>query len=220
MGRIRLSVLWISGAAIAALPAAAGAHPACEGKRAANVKAVRGAALVMSWKGQIREPMAECIQSAFDRLGRSARYVILTLDSEGGRLRETDRVFAVLEKIKRTHPLQTLVDRGGRCWSACVAVFLAGQQRIAALTSTWMFHEVWAADAHGSPRLDRARSDRVFDRYYLAAGVSRKWLERLYLLIPHSDYWQTGQNLWDDKSGIITHTLDNLVPNNTERRKY
>jgi hypothetical protein len=80
-----------------------------------------------------------------------------------------------------------------------------------------MFHEVWSKDSNGSAMVDRARSDRVFNDYFLAAGVSEAWLKRLYLLIPHSDYWQTGQNLWEDKSGIITHPLDNLVPNYTER---
>jgi hypothetical protein len=164
--------------------------------------------------------MADCIEAEFGKAGGTIRSVTLTLDSEGGSVAATDRVIATLRKVQHTHPLRTVVRHGSKCWSACVPVFLAGKHRTAALTSTWMFHEVWTTDGHGSPRIDRARSDRVFNDYFLSAGVSEAWLKRLYLLIPHSDYWQTGQNLWEDKSGIITHPLDNLVPNNTERRKY
>jgi hypothetical protein len=149
--------------------------------------------------------------------------VVLHLDSEGGYLTATERAIATLRKIRETHLLETVVSHGRKCWSACVPVFLAGKRRSAALTSTWLFHEVGVFAQEGGSRfktVDRATSDRVFSDYFLAAGVSEAWLKRLYIVIPHSDYWQTGQNLWDDKSGIITHPMDNLVPRNTNRPKY
>jgi len=214
MRGVWLSVLWTCGAAMAAFPAAAADQAVCDGKLASQA---RPPALVLSWTGEIRDPMAECIQGAFDRLAGSTRYIVLNLDSEGGSLLTTDRVIATLKQMQKTHPLQTVVRHGRKCWSACVPVFLVGRERYGALTSTWMFHEVWSKDRNGSAMVDRARSDRVFNDYFLAAGVSEAWLKRLYLLIPHSNYWQTGQNLWDDKSGIITRPLDNLVPNYTER---
>jgi hypothetical protein len=55
---------------------------------------------------------------------------------------------------------------------------------------------------------------------FVAAGASVAWVNRLRLLIQNTDYWQTVQNLWDDKSGIITDPIDNLVPSRTERKKY
>ena len=67
---------------------------------------------------------------------------------------------------------------------------------------------------------DRIATERVFQDYFLAAGVSEVWLNRLRPLIQNADYWQTGQNLFDDKSGIITHPIENLVPRHTERQKY
>jgi predicted small integral membrane protein len=214
MLRTWLLVLGICCSAIAAFPAAASAQLNCQG---ALVATARAPTLFLSWTGQIHNPMADCIEAEFGKVSGTVRYMTLTLDSEGGSLAATERVIATLGKIRRTHSLSTVVRHGRKCWSACVAVFLAGKQRIAALTSTWLFHEVGGS---GSYALDRTRSDRMFNDYYVAAGVAEAWLKRLYLLIPHSDYWQTGQNLWEDKSGIITHPLDNLVPRGTERRKY
>jgi len=38
--------------------------------------------------------------------------------------------------------------------------------------------------------------------------------------IKAGDYWQTGQNLWDSKSGIVTRPLGNLQQRDKEDRKY
>lgn len=179
--------------------------------------------LYLSWTGTIADPMAECIRAQFDKVRGTTTRVVLELDSEGGYLPAAEDAIATLRKIRRTHLLVTVVSRGRKCWSACVPVFLTGKRRHAALASTWLFHEVSAWAQEGSSRyktVDRAVSDRVFRDYFLAAGVSEQWLKRLYIVIPHANYWQTGQNLWEDKSGIITYPLDNLVPRNTERPKY
>lgn len=167
--------------------------------------------------------MGACIEAEFGKAAGAVRRVALSLDSEGGYLPQMERAVAVLKKIRKTHLLDTVVSHGKRCWSACVPVFLTGKNRYGALTSTWLFHEVgkWSNQhGHRSYTVDRTKTDRLFQDYFLPAGVSQAWLTRLYLLIPHSDYWQTGQNLWENKSGIITHPIDNLVPRGTERRIY
>jgi hypothetical protein len=163
--------------------------------------------------------MSVCIQAEFDKARGSVSSVQLNLNSEGGYLPAVEHTVAVLRKIRETHHLETIVYYGSRCWSACVPVFLAGKRRYGALTSTWLFHEVGVWSRAG-PTVDRTLSDRVLREYFVKAGVSEAWLKRLYIVIPHTDYWQTGQNLWDDKSGIITHKLDNLVPRSTERQIY
>jgi hypothetical protein len=220
----RICVAFICCAA-GAFSVIAAAAPTCEGKLVVprSEAPTRRPKLVLAWTGTIAEPMAECIQAEFDKVRGAVSWVVLSLDSEGGYLPATDRVIATLRKIRETHHLDTMVAHGGKCWSACVPVFLTGKRRIAALASTWLFHEVgvWATEGGNRYRtVDRAASDRIFQDYFVWAGVSEAWLKRLYIVIPHSDYWQTGQNLWDDKSGIITHPLDNLVPRNTERPKY
>jgi hypothetical protein len=177
----------------------------------------------LEWTGKIAEPMADCVEAEFNKVSGGVSWVVLSLHSPGGYLPATERVVAALGKIRRTHHLDTVVRHGAMCWSACVPVFLTGKRRFGALTSTWLFHEVgtWAyAGQHRYHTVDRALSDRVFRDYFLSAGVSEAWLTRLYIVIPHADYWQTGQSLWDDKSGVITHPLDNLVPRKNERPKY
>ena len=69
-------------------------------------------------------------------------------------------------------------------------------------------------------RIDRTVTERVFQDYFEPAGVSEKWRNHLRIMVQHSDYWQTGQDLWEDKSGIITDVLDNLVPRGAEQQKF
>jgi hypothetical protein len=211
---------WLLCLAAALFPTAADAQHNCEGKL---VVQQRPPTLSLAWTGTIADPMGACIEAEFDKAAGAVRRVAFYLDSEGGYLPHMERAIAALTKIRKTHDLATVVSHGKRCWSACVPVFLAGKYRYGALTSTWLFHEVgkWTNQSgHRSYTVDRTMSDRIFQDYYLPAGVSEAWLKRLYLFIPHSDYWQTGQNLWEDKSGIITHPIDNLVPRGTERPKY
>lgn len=183
---------------------------------------VIGDRLYLSWTGPIRDPMSECIWAEFEKAKAevTTRAVLLTLDSPGGNVPTMEQTISVLRKIRTTHHLDTMVGRGKTCGSACIPVFLAGKRRWGALTSSWLLHEVgrWIGEMGKQLTTDRALTERVFEDYYLPSGVSKDWLERMRPLIQHADYWQTGQNLWEDKSGIITHPIDNLTPRGTERR--
>jgi hypothetical protein len=175
--------------------------------------------LYLSWKGPIQGPMSVCIWSEVEKVRATTRAVLLSLDSPGCEMPTMEQTISVLRKVRKTHHLDTMVHRGKTCGSACVPVFLAGRRRWGALTSTWVFHEVtWMNQERKPVTTDRALTERMFQDYFLAAGVSERWLRRLRPRIQHSDYWQTGQNLWEDKSGIITHPIDNLTPRGTERR--
>jgi hypothetical protein len=200
----------------------ASATACCGQSLVAASDSVRAEMLRLSWTGTITDPMSECILGEFEKAKSKTRRVVLHLDSKGGDLGAADRTIAALKKIRETHYLETMVSPGGTCGSACVLVFLAGQRRWGALTSSWLFHEVgrWTDPARTSLTTDREKTERVFQDYFLPAGVSETWLRQLRPLIQHSDYWQTGQNLWEDKSGIITHPIGNLAPRSTERRIY
>ena len=65
-----------------------------------------------------------------------------------------------------------------------------------------------------------ARRRVVLEQYFPEAGVSEGWLNRLRVVIQHSDYWQTGENLWEEKSGVITDPLDNHVARGTEQQRF
>ena len=182
----------------------------------------RGHTMQMQWTGQIGNPMNERIAAEIGKAKSSVRSVVLILSSCGGDLREAEKVTETLKDVKKTRHLETRVDPGAMCGSACIPVFLQGARRRAALTSAWLFHEVSRGRTRGRAKgiVDRAMTERVFEDYFLSAGVSEAWLNQLRVRIQHSDYWQTGQNLWESKSGIITDPIDNHVPRRTERPKY
>jgi hypothetical protein len=166
--------------------------------------------------------MSKCILTAFEKSRATVERVDLELDSTGGDLTAAEHAIAALKVIRRNHHLYTIVAPGGRCGSACIPVFLAGERRYGALTSSWLFHEVseWEDKEHKQRTIDRDTTERMFQEYFLPAGVSAKWLSQLRPIIQQSDYWQTGQNLWEDKSGIFTKPIGNLHARRTEHQKY
>ena len=97
---------------------------------------------------------------------------MLDLSSCGGDLPELERLIATLRRIKETHRLDTRVGRGATCASACVPVFLQGQDRWGALTSSWLFHEVghWA-DREGQTIAALGVTDPIATLAFFAAGT-------------------------------------------------
>lgn len=184
--------------------------------------AVQVNTLYLKWTGKIISPMSERLLTEFDKAKKRVKYVVLTLSSCGGSLKEAERVIAVLRSVRSTHTLQTVVDRGATCGSACVPVFLQGERRRAALTSSWLFHEVgrWTAKDKSRLTANRSLTERTFQDYFLSAGVSETWLNQLRILVQHADYWQTGQNLWESGSGVIMDPIDNHVARGTERQMF
>jgi hypothetical protein len=166
--------------------------------------------------------MRDELAHEFGQVKGRVKRVVLVLSSCGGSVSEAERVIEALKEIKKTHDLETRVEPGSLCASACIPIFLQGVRRSAALTSAWLFHEVTRRGAidRTKKRVDRAKTERVFVDYYLKAGVSEAWLNELRIMVQNSNYWQTGQNLWESKSGIITDPIDNHLPRATERLKH
>ena len=79
-------------------------------------------AIVMEWNGGIAKPMADQIRGAFKANEERARRVVFRINSGGGSVAEGERVIEVLREIRRTHRLETVVERGARCGSMCVFV--------------------------------------------------------------------------------------------------
>lgn len=168
--------------------------------------------LVLHWTGKIAAPMARQIESAFEqRKGQTTR-VVLTLASGGGSVQEGERVIAVLRRIKQTHRLQTVVNHGQMCGSMCVFIYVQGDRRTAALSSTWLFHETARQDGKRIISLNRELWERLVDDYWVPAGVSSAWIAKIKPLTIRSDYWQTGADLVNDDAGIIHEALGNQRP--------
>ena len=102
----------------------------------------------MRWKGEVRRGMAEKIHAAFEKHKLSHSVIRLVIDSPGGSVREGERVIRVLQAIKATHRLSTVVMPGKRCGSMCVFIYVQGEKRFAAPASIWLFHEVSRSDKH------------------------------------------------------------------------
>jgi len=168
-------------------------------------------AIIMHWDGPIARPMADEIRSAFQSNRERAKRVVFRINSGGGSVAEGERVIALLREIRGTHRLETLVDRGQRCGSMCVFIYLQGEHRVAALSSLWLFHEVSHHDPNTKQitRLDRPAWERLVSLYFGPAGVSAEWTERMKPMTVKSDFWQTGADLMNDKSGIFHAALGN-----------
>jgi hypothetical protein len=180
----------------------------------------RSDVLELVWQGTVVDQMAADIADEFAKQRRNVSSVLLSLHSCGGSLRYMQRAIAVLEQIKGTHQVVTKVDRGDTCGSACVPIFLAGTRRIGALTSSFYFHPV-AIGSLGDPGTNEARArmqhrssatEDVLSRYFAGAGLSEDWLRYLRRTLRTHDLWQSGRDLWESKSGVLTETIDNLEP--------
>ena len=57
-------------------------------------------------------------------------------------------------------------------------IYLQGQKRFGALTSSWLFHEVSHVDhaTKQTTKLDRGAWERLVEKYMGPAGVSESWI--------------------------------------------
>lgn len=205
-----LAVLAAAAAAVAASPMARADAPA-PGRLIVEPSEANDGAITLRWNGRVASPMAAQIRNAFQSQKARSNRVVLKIHSGGGSVAEGEQVIEVLREIRKTHALETVVEQGQMCGSMCVFIYLQGQRRVAALSSLWLFHEVSHHDpnTYKITRLDRPAFERLVEKYYGAAGVSRDWTERMKPLTVASDYWQTGADLMRDKSGIVHVALGN-----------
>jgi hypothetical protein len=158
--------------------------------------------------------MADYLRTAFDRYGTISHRVVLFLNLAGGQVEEGDRVIHVLDEIKPTHRLVTAVLDGKLCASMCIPVFLQGDDRLAARTSGWIFREAAKPGANGKEWIEETL--RLLRTYYVPAGISTHWIKSIVPIIKRADLWQSGGDLIEAKTGIVTYPLEawtgRLVP--------
>jgi ATP-dependent protease ClpP protease subunit len=202
----------------------AGALELPRGELKVGFSNTRVGTVIMTWQGPIAAPMANQIRDAFESRKRQATRFVFRLSSHGGSVAEGERVIEVLRQIKSTHELDTVVTQGDVCASMCVFIYVQGQKRYGALTSSWLFHEVSHMDpvTKQTTKLDRTAWERLVDKYLRPAGVSDEWIADLKPRTVQSDYWQTGSDLIRSNSGIIHEPLANqtarvVVPGSSPR---
>jgi hypothetical protein len=222
MARLRAFAGWASLAAAVAiaaltLPVATPAATPDEDETASSSSFEfneKDGTLSIEWSGPIVPGMADYLRGALDKYGAASHRVVLFLNSAGGQVDEGDRVIRVLDEIKPTHRLITVVLDGSLCASMCIPVFLPGDDRLAGRTSQWIFHEAAKPGANGQERMEETL--HLFQKYYVPAGVSMQWLKRMMPLVERAELSESGGDLISAKSGIVTHPLEKwterLVP--------
>jgi ATP-dependent protease ClpP protease subunit len=180
--------------------------------------------VVLGWSGPVQEPMSERIAAALDRYKTDRRRLVLILNSPGGSIEQGRKV--VGEIRARDRSIDTLVQKAGVCASMCVPIFLAGTERIADPEAYFMFHQASLSistkenikrqhfsDAE-SARLSQAVkvietqvTDDFFRNDIGIRGVSKVWLARMREKISGRDIWMSGQQLVDERSGIIDRLI-------------
>ncbi len=167
-------------------------------------------AIVLYWPSTVEVPFELRLREAFDLWkGETGRFV-LALNSPGGALREGNRVIELIRRMQQTHRVDTFVGAQQECLSMCVPIFLQGNERIAAASSAWMFHEprrvnfISGKDEGGLESEQRFFAERFFERHFVNSPMNRAWREQLQREWVGKDVWRSGQDLVAENSGIIT----------------
>jgi ATP-dependent protease ClpP protease subunit len=168
--------------------------------------------------------MSERIAATLDRYKADRRRLVLILNSPGGSIEQGRKVVAAIRA--RDRAIDTLVQKAGVCASMCVPIFLAGSERMADPESYFMFHQ---ASLNSSTRENIKRqqfsesetallsqtveaietqiTDDFFRNDIGIRGVNSVWLARMREKIPDRDIWMSGQQLVDERSGIVDRLI-------------
>jgi ATP-dependent protease ClpP protease subunit len=125
-------------------------------------------------------------------------------------------VAAAIHNAAREHGIDTVVEQGGVCASMCVPIYLAGAERLAHPAARFMFHmaslnpeapATAEADKVAAAKYRKVVETLVTDDLYAndngTHGVNAAWLARMRAKIDGRDVWVTGQQLVDERSGIV-----------------
>lgn len=168
--------------------------------------------VVLRVTGPIVPPMAADLDRVWSEVGADYTRVLFDLDSPGGSLPETEKIVATIAGIRDTAKVDTLVRHGAMCASACVAIFVQGEQRLAGGASVWLFHGA-CYDRTNVPSL--GLTHRYLD-ILREAGVSEDFLCHLV----DRNYVTTSGKLWISgyelvhvyEANIITRLLEPWRP--------
>ena len=173
-----------------------------------------GDAVVLQWRSDVDVPMARRFEEAYREWGGETERFIIDLDSPGGALTEGRAVIDVLQRMKRTHALTTYVGPGAACMSMCAPIYLQGENRLAAASSRWLFHEPAARNVFNGERVrqpgfeERRRARRFFERYFVNSEMDPVWRARLEEEWKGRDVRRTGRELFEEGANIVLELED------------
>jgi len=168
-----------------------------------------GDAVVFSWSDDIQVPMAKRFEEAFNTHANKTNKFIIKLNSRGGSLREGRLVIEAIDRMKRSHEIETRVGFYASCLSMCVPIYLQGDERVASAYSNWMFHQPIAVDPITGETLEISDAERAimgaafFNAYFVNSEMNEFWRKGLEREWVGKDVWRTGQQLVDENSNIV-----------------
>ena len=204
-----LLILALFAAAVFLLRANEQKYLADEGRLVVREDPARDA-VILSWSSPVGAPMARRIEEAYRKYGNDTSIFVIDLNSPGGTVAEGKRVVQLLDRVARTHRVETRVGAGGDCLSMCVPIFLTGETRVAAANARFMFHEPASYDSFTGERANepsferRFAADRFFDRYFENSPMTPAWRAQLERDWVGREVWKTGEELWEENSGVLT----------------
>lgn len=166
--------------------------------------------VIFYWRSEVDTPMARRFAEGFEEWRDRSGRIIIDLNSPGGAIREGEAVIREIEKMKRTHIIDTRVRNRRACYSMCVPIFLQGEQRSAAANARFMFHEPTAYDYFTGEKVDEPKfereltSRRFFNRYFVDSEMNPVWRDNLAEEWRGKDVFRTARELVDEKSNIVT----------------
>lgn len=174
--------------------------------------------LHLKWSGKIDWPLADRLRDILKEYDLAAHKLVFTISSGGGRVSAARKIIKLLRRFRKTHQLEMVVLPGQICGSMCVPIFLQGARRKASVASLWLFHEIATRDpvTGKTVRLRPRRTARMFDDYFIPAGVPRQWINKLSRKISGNDIWLTGAQLLQEGS----HIINQVISNRRQRRVY
>ncbi|MFN0023944.1 MAG: ATP-dependent Clp protease proteolytic subunit [Parvularculaceae bacterium] len=167
-------------------------------------------AVVLAWTEAVEAPMAHRFREAFEASKEKTGRIVIDLHSPGGALTEGRAVIDEIERMKRTHQVDTRVAAGATCASMCVPIFLAGEKRLAAADAQFMFHEPASVDFFTDEKAktpafeQRMDAERYFERYFGRSAMDPAWREKLRENWKGRDIWKTGAELVAEGSNVVT----------------
>ena len=168
-----------------------------------------GNVVILAWTGEVELPMHTLLVRAFEEWRTKSEHFLLQLNSPGGSVREGGDVVELLQRIKRTHTLDTYVASREICMSMCVPIFLQGNKRIAAPDARFMFHEPKrfyddGSEAKGFSFEREALTRRFFTRYFTNSPMNASWRVQLEKDWLGKDIYKSGKQLVEENAGIVT----------------
>lgn len=169
-----------------------------------------GDMVILAWTGEVELPMHTLLVRAFEEWRNKSGHFLLQLNSPGGSVREGGDVVELLQRIKRTHRLDTYVASREICMSMCVPIFLQGASRIAAPDARFMFHEPKrfyddGSEAKGFSFEREALTRRFFTRYFVNSPMNTDWRVQLEKNWIGKDVFKSGKQLLEERSNIVTN---------------